>query len=146
MNTDNEAHIQHPMTHSATHSDLVGDEVTSLKLIIGSSCRRPLQSCRGITSGVYAHSLSPQRGEGQGEGWERSTDSYSNRTPLKITTPHPQSLSPRRGRNCCRVFGNTSGWIGQVIVLKSICVSARSPRLGERISVRGSSYKLYFSR
>src|SRR5215203_3886641 len=41
-------------------------------------------------------SLSPQRGEGRGEGWECG-DAQSMSDASEGTTPHPQSLSPLRG-------------------------------------------------
>jgi hypothetical protein len=41
-------------------------------------------------------SLSPQRGEGRGEGWERR-ESLAMTESLGLTTLHPQSLSPLRG-------------------------------------------------
>jgi xanthine dehydrogenase molybdopterin binding subunit/xanthine dehydrogenase small subunit len=44
-----------------------------------------------------ANSLSPQRGEGRGEGWERGKVLPSTERASGITTPHPQSLSPLTG-------------------------------------------------
>ena len=41
-------------------------------------------------------SLSPQRGEGRGEGWEPAMASKPKEITGRIT-PHPQSLSPLRG-------------------------------------------------
>src|SRR5436309_5469542 len=41
-------------------------------------------------------SLSPQRGEGRGEGWERS-QSWRRTEAIGRSTPHPHSLSPLRG-------------------------------------------------
>src|SRR6266516_4263556 len=42
------------------------------------------------------YSLSPQRGEGRGEGWERS-QSWRRTEAIVRSTPHPHSLSPLRG-------------------------------------------------
>ena len=41
-------------------------------------------------------SLSPQRGEGRGEGWEHGTTPDMAEITRRIT-PHPHSLSPWRG-------------------------------------------------
>src|SRR5205809_7674092 len=41
-------------------------------------------------------SLSPQRGEGRGEGWERR-ESWRRTAAIGRSTPHPHSLSPLRG-------------------------------------------------
>ena len=46
-------------------------------------------------------SLSPQRGEGRGEGWERSEISGTAKI-ARLITPHPQSLSPLRGEGSSR--------------------------------------------
>jgi len=45
---------------------------------------------------VSGFSLSPQRGEGRGEGWERDS-ALDIAKPSAPTAPHPQSLSPLKG-------------------------------------------------
>src|SRR5437867_8489966 len=42
------------------------------------------------------YSLSPQRGEGRGEGWERR-QSWRRTEVIGRSTPHPHSLCPLRG-------------------------------------------------
>ncbi len=49
-----------------------------------------------ISTATERHSLSPQRGEGRGEGWELG-EASAMWTSLDRTTPHPHSLSPLRG-------------------------------------------------
>jgi len=51
------------------------------------------------TTSGRPNSLSPQRGEGRGEGWERSVGTDVSDLSGH-STPHPQSLSPLRGEGC----------------------------------------------
>ena len=44
--------------------------------------------------------------------------------------------SPRRGRNCSRVFGNIHGWIGRTVIRKTENVIAEILSPGERTQVR----------
>jgi len=55
--------------------------------------RHRLAAC---ATGAVPGSLSPQRGEGWGEGWERG-ESLAMAEAIRLTTPHPHSLSPLRG-------------------------------------------------
>ncbi len=58
--------------------------------------RRRLAAFDGTDVSRATVSLSPQRGDGRGEGWERGSTLASLESP-PLTTPHPQSLSPLRG-------------------------------------------------
>ncbi len=55
--------------------------------------RHRLVAC---ATSARSDSLSPQRGEGWGEGWEHG-ETFANANALRLTTPHPHSLSPLRG-------------------------------------------------
>jgi len=50
----------------------------------------------GLARTLRSISLSPQRGEGRGEGRE-CNEAVASASALRLTTPHPQSLSPLSG-------------------------------------------------
>src|SRR5437773_2544532 len=97
-------------------------------------------------------SLSPQRGEGRGEGWERR-QSWCRTEAIGRSTPHPHSLSPLRGeggpgsrarkslRGLRRLsnHGTHSAAKPQPNERKRTTNDSPSPLNGERAGVRGGN-------
>ena len=71
------------------HVDVISERLETLVELAARGANTLRVSARPI-------SLSPQRGEGRGEGWERDRPP-ANSEAQALTTPHPQSLSPLRG-------------------------------------------------
>ena len=90
--------ISNPQT---VESSCICETAAACRMEFGDTAQRCAAATKQTKDGDKRFSLSPQRGEGRGEGWKRDM-SWPRSEVFHRTTPHPHSLSPLRGEGGLR--------------------------------------------